>query len=273
MAVPKWWKSSQEARPESAAGPAVPAGATSVKQPADDRESEGTPSSDSSTALGGSSPPIEIIDEPRPILRVRSGKVELSLNPVSSFVAACVLVLLLVASYQFGTISGSGGSDVTQASLDRPGADTIEEALRQPINPSVLEPAPRRLMGDRSDSRQGKQSTAGVTIPKSSSAGITAGKRVPGLMYVILESFKSQDYQQAEFARTWLSEQKNVITTLEKKGDRWALISVDGFDNKQSAKQYRDAVISMGKEYNSEFRGKVKYNFRDPFVYTEQTPR
>ena len=92
LAVPEWMKSSQPAKPVEEPPPAEE---TSMQEPAEESD---LPDIRSSSNAVVETPPITIIDEPHSILRLRQGRVEISLNPVSSFVVACVLVLLLVQS-------------------------------------------------------------------------------------------------------------------------------------------------------------------------------
>ncbi|UCD29400.1 MAG: hypothetical protein JSV03_02650 [Planctomycetota bacterium] len=268
LAVPKWWKSGQKAK---SAPPPAPKKAPAERTTSDPDIVPPRTSTASATPRADSGP-IEITDQPRPLFQMRGGRIEISLNPVSSFVVATVLVVLIVASYQIGTMVGGPAKRAdSQADAGRLDANNIDDALKRPANSSVLDVGPTALIGDRSNNDQGGKSNAHILMPRSSSAAITAktGKRVPGLTYVVLESFKPQHYKQAEHAQNWFSRKKNVITTLEKKGDRWVLISVDGFESRKKAQPYREGIIAMGAEYFREFRGKADYNFRDPALFTE----
>jgi len=222
-------------------------------------------------------PPITITDEPRPLLRLHQGRLEISLNPVSSFVAACVLLLLLVVSYQMGTLTDKSDTDLPQAGLSTPGTNSIEDAIKQTPNSAVLDVKPNKSSDNRDSKRVNKKESEKPAVkPSKDTAPKTTdkiGQRIPGMMYVILESFKEEDYQQAHHAQTWLSDEKNVMTTLEKRGDRWVLISMDEFGEKKQADEYGQAIVLLGKEYNKEFAGKVAYNFRSPYIFTEKTTR
>ncbi|MHC4442318.1 MAG: hypothetical protein ACYTF1_22755 [Planctomycetota bacterium] len=270
LAVPAWMKGDKPAQADEKSEPAQEA---AVQEPVEETDQ---PASQSAPEATVEAPPIAIIDEARPMLRFRHGRLEISLNPVSSLVVAGVVVLLLVVSYQLGSMRGQQVTDMPQAGLASPGADSIEEALNQKPNANVLGGDPRNLIGSRNAKRDnGRHRTGSLIMPKGNGSDITAqtGKRIPGMIYVILESFKAEDYKQAEHAQTWLSDKKNVMTTLEKRGQRWALYSTDGFSEKKWATDYRNKVILMGKQYKSEFAGKVAYNFRDPQIITEKVKK
>jgi len=266
LSIPKWWKSGTTAKPQ-----AVPDQEESVPEPPQEYETAPSAPPAETLAINGGDSPIDTDDEPRPILCFRSGRMVISLNPVSAIVTIGVLVVLMLICYHLGGMSApssSGSDNVATAGSD---GLSFEDVVKQPINPSVIT---KQVKSSGSDGKTGNtknKPSAEITLP----AGTTAepGKRIPGLMYVMLESFGEKDLDrrnQAEQAMNWLSKEKNIETTLEPQGNRLALIGTTGYKTRKEAERYRDVIISVGREYKKKFgAAKARYDFHDPFIFTE----
>jgi len=279
LALPKWWKSKQDApqieveKPESAidSSEEMP---TEV-QPSSTLETELSeivtpeqPDPVVSETSPTAPPDEETSPMERPIITLDSGRLEISLNPVSSFITVCVLVLALVASYQFGKMAApieSGYESVQTADTSTGGLDDV---INQRPNADVL-----NLGSKNNSSNQVAGGQNHVRANNKSSEGTSTGTdddtRIPGKIYVVIESFKPEHYENAVHAQTWLAENKNVMTSLEKKGDRWVLISTKGFDRKKDAEPFVNGIKVLGKEYKQTFGGKVLHDFRGPYTITQ----
>jgi len=241
LAVPSWFKDTKETdahdTPTEAASDAVqPPQAPALQQrgpkPTLEVSRPRTPAPDDPT------------DEHPPIVRLESGRVEISLNLVNAAVVVCVALLTLFSSYLIGQSVGTKQSPDVQTA----GIGLTDDLLNQPLDSRVLDVAnrPNTLMQERTpeqpkpsaESGQAKIARATATDSSSSTVGPQAI-----MNYIVVESFKIEHQKSAEYVQKWLAEQ-NLETELKKSGNRWLLVTTGGFDITQdSHKAARDQLI------------------------------
>jgi hypothetical protein len=90
---------------------------------------------------------------------------------------------------------------------------------------------------------------------------------------VILESFLGDHRADAVHAQDWFAQTYGIQTTLEKNGQRWLLISTEGFDydtpgGKAECQRFLENVKAVGRAYKREFAGKrvIRYGFQSPMA-------
>jgi len=277
LAVPTWFRPSQSAAP----GAGAPESATTADRPQQPQapEMQGpspAPVAPEPTGAAGSvASPAELprpMDEHPPMLRVRSGRIELSLNPVNAAVVAGVLLLILFSSYRLGQIIGDKGASNAQA-LSPGRTDDIQQALLRPPDPGVLNVRNHTtpLMQQRISDRQGRPSApkAGASPPAAGSS--SAGPKAI-INYVTVESFSLDHRKSAEYVQKWLAK-RALETRLQRSGNRWQLVTTLGFNvNKADHKVARDQLIedlkSHGPACAEELRrqGLPEYWLKTPFA-------
>jgi len=277
LAVPKWFKGSQPAAP----GAESPESATPADRPQQPQVSEtqgpspAPAASEPASVAGPVASPVELpgpTDEHPPVLRVRSGRIELSLNPVNAAIVAGVSILTLFCSYFIG--QSVGAKSALDARASSPGrTDDIRQALNRPPDPGVLNVAnhSKTLMQERTSDRQGHPSAskAGASPPAAGSS--SAGQQAI-INYVVVESFKLDNRKSAEYVQKWLTKQ-GLETRLERSGNRWQLVTTGGFNvNRAEEKAARDRLIedlkSHGPACAEELRrqGLPEYWLKTPFA-------
>ncbi len=222
---------------------------------------------------------------PRRILKVDAGRIALSLNARQAALIGGVLVLAIFVSFEVGHLFGRSSS--APATVAKASGDEVEQALRQPPNPSVLKPQPPAKLPRpsglkepaRSPEAAAKNSAQKASVVQPTPAAqqkpmapveVQPAKPAGPLTYVVLETFDASHKGSAEFAQQWL-QKKNVATTLEKKGNRWRLVSAQGFDfsspdGSQKTQQYVEEVKSFGTTINKDLirAGLPNYVFSSP---------
>lgn len=235
------------------------------------------------------------IDEERPpIARVREGRFELSLNATNAAIVGGALLIGLFLAYQMGRGIGRPAAPATAVVKNTDELDTVRNS---PATPAVLDvPTP----GERRSLRSGTGSSAvlsadtakppakasppakpapppaptvaaanrSVQVPPP--APTTPGQRVSGLTYVILETFDRSHRAEAEQIQRWLQEKYGVSTTIEPSGERFQLVSTQGFDYNNSTEkakfdEFCQFVKGLGKQYKAEFGSKANYMMREPY--------
>lgn len=276
LSLPKWWKPARPSSPEAPQGSAGPAPAATtpsamVPEPANPEvvAESAAPPANTPASVETYDPPVadspresgnlglEIESENAPIVRVSGTRLVLSLNALTATIVGGALVLALFASYQIGHKVGKGSAQT--AALAGPG-DSLEKALQQPPNPSVLKapvtPPNRMGLADTLPKQ---------TPPKPAPEPVKPAVQPPpaavpapptpalqrGAIHVVLETFQPTDREAAEFAKTWF-ESKGIPTTLETKGRSFRLVSVAGFDyttptGEQEVAQLIQKVTELGR--------------------------
>lgn len=275
LKVPRWWRQDHHGSAEAPG--------------AEDREKPATPSNQ-----GGTVPYLKAVthvDEPDTsgdgraggsVVRVEGGRVRFSMNMASTAMVVGGVVLAVLASYQLGaTIHGN-----RSATAGGEQAGSLDAVLKSPVNPDALEVGPTPLVMTHKPSSPSKPVTpskpavtsktpAGAAPAQQPAAGVSKNEspdkaeRLSGLNYVILETFKATDYEEAVHAQTWLAESQKLATTLERQGDRLQLISAEGFDytkpdGKDRCAKYCERVQALGKLYKKQFGAKARYTFLSP---------
>lgn len=264
---PKWWKSGKEMPAKKAEAqtselttpePAVPEPAAKPQTAAP------TPK-----ASVPSIPPEDRPAHPT-ILRVGSGRLEISLNPVNTIVVVGVLLLALFSSYQIGRGVSNIAAPVAAGNLADNSGDEIEQALAQMPNAKVLDVGSKRSARDRTAS-PGRTSPAGIAPKQSPAAAeIPAGPQ-PGLNYVILDSYKLDHKPSADYVQRWLERKYGLATMLQKRGKYWQLVCLNGFDyskpgEKEQCLKFCKDIQSLGDECKKELikADLVVYKFARP---------
>lgn len=276
--------------PETVDTPVVETAARTMATPAP--RVTATPTAPRSTGLFNfgqssvrSAEPVEE-DVAPPVVQMDSGRVILSLNPVNAALVAGALLIVVFSSYLLG--QRYGGSPQQTAQTKPP--DEVEKALNSPPDPKSLTPHPTEK---RTRTPRRETTPANVTnpvtpkpatpdkpvtpvVPPASNETVSGG-RAAGAHYVVLETFKETDRQAAEFARDWLAANRDIKTTVEVRGGRVILASVDTFDyakpgEEAKARQYIESIKKIGKVVGNEMSkaGHPKYVFAQPGVRVDK---
>jgi len=273
LAVPKWWKGDKSPavhdasaeKPQQATPPGprllrpdvVGEKAASTTEPA-------SPSTWRGRARSEEKDPSRLENvgcEYPPVIRMNDGRIELSLNLVSAAVVLGVLVLTLFTTFELGRKVASPVTPTAQASRTPDSADTIKAALKLPPNANVLSiggatalraerAAGSQSRGKTNVKKWGWQPAVGQPLPSPATLLQEPVQRVSGLNYVILDQFKPDHKNAAEFAQKWLAEKYGIRTTLErsKTGRDWRLVSVEGFGQSAEYLPYCEKIRSLGKD-------------------------
>ncbi len=281
MAVPKWFKRSEAAAPSAAEGPetdptteeAAPAPVAAEACPPRAAEADVAHPPVPAVPRVAASAAVRL-DRP-PIFRLDNGRLELSLNPVNASIAAAVILLAVLSSFLIGQGIASRGSAATAGGAV--GADDIQQALKQPAQPDILKAGgPTKSPGRTGSAAEPAVQTAGPsqagTAAKPQPAADRAG-RDPAMNYVVVESFKQEHKKSAEHVRQWLQDRYSLETTLERSGDYWRLVTVLGFDfresgQKESCQQFLTDLQSIGDACAKELSGNnlPVYRLTGPFA-------
>jgi len=156
-------------------------------------------------------------------------------------------------------VSGNGGG------TERPGGRT---AIAGPGSTSGNQNA-RPRPSPPSTTQNPPPSNPPPSNPPPAPAASASGQRVAGMTYVILETFQHEHKAEAEQIRQWLKTKHNLDTTVEPHGEKWQLVSTQGFDyNKEPEKracgEFEAMVKTWGKEYKAEFKSAARYDMRSP---------
>jgi len=213
-------------------------------------------------------------------VRVRSGRLEISLNPVNAAVVGGVLLLAVLCSYKIGQRIGSS-SDLPAPPADtgRHGASSIEGALRQPLQRGALDVGSTGP-GSGGDTA-GTPARAGAdgeipapARPEKPSAPVRSTGR---MHYVVLQIFARDHKGAAERAQEVLQSKYGITALLEPRGEKWQLISRERFDfsredQKERAYQYGGGIKALGEALGKELAaaGLPVYRFADPYVELEK---
>ncbi len=213
----------------------------------------------------------------RPIFSLHAGRLELSLNPVNGAIAAGVLLLTIYVGFELGRSAGRQ-TPLTGVSA---GATSLDDTSAPPVNQDVLKigqpgggsPPPKPITPARPGTAGIQAAPPGPRPQPVPANPELASERVPGLNYVVLESFADSDRADAEHAQAWFQQAKGIGTTIERKGDRWQLVTTRGYDwtspvDKSEAERFSSSVPKLGQEYKAAFAGKrqIRYLFKDAVI-------
>ncbi len=284
LSLPKWWK--REGQPDAPPAEETPAPAEETPpgvppEPMDEAPEPGPAALAATPSAAPASPPAlpaapvreaarppmaledEGLDAP-PIVQLRAGRLALSLNPVSAAVMAGVVLIALFTSYQLGRSSGfTAGSRTAAAPASQ---DEMDRLLNGPAKPEVIknvapQPRPRSTVSQTpARPAAGPAPTAAVKNPPAAAPPVVAPKPAGG-RHVLIESFKADHGQSAEFAQTWLAE-KGYQTRLEKREDAWRLYSQESFEDDAQAGRYVEAMRQIGPQLNSALSKAKLPNYR-----------
>ncbi len=229
-------------------------------------------------AAGADGPVLDVPDHPR-WLRVRSGRVEISLNPVNAAVVAGGVLLALLLSYEIGYNFGAPAPASREPIPAGDKGDSVKDALSRPPKPGALEVGSATWTGDGS-ARGGKgqpgrsaEQQGGARPPTPAGATGQAAR----LNYVVLQIFSRDHKQAAQYAQQIIESRYGIATALEPRDDKWQLVSAGRFDfgredQKRQAYSYRDKIKSLGEELAKELasKGLPVYRFSDPYVELEK---
>lgn len=277
LAVPKWFRSepskpTPEPKPEPAREP------SRTERPALQAASPPSPPKPAVVPPRPTSPaPSEGADESRPILQVRSGRLEISLNTVNAAVAAGVALLVIFSSFMIGQGVGRSSAPARTPMASAPD-DAIETALAQPADSSILDVGSEKatLMGRLPPhpgiAQVAKESPAAVK-PPSSGEGPPPGGWNRSLNYIVIQTFKQADRPAAEFIQRWLSKEYELETRLVSEGRNWVLITASGFDfsdpaERQASDHFITELKSLGDSCARELTraGLPVYRLNAPFA-------
>jgi hypothetical protein len=204
-------------------------------------------------------------------MRIRGGRVELSLSPVSAAIVVGVAFLAVFTSYQLG----SGLQPAAPVGpLAGTGSDQPVDAGERVSRTGTTDAAPPRLSSVKTTTPRKVERRRNVPLTKLPAlSNLEPARRVAGLNYVILESFQVAHRDDAVHAQDWFAQTQGIRTTLEKSGQRWLLIGTEGFDygkagEKARCQRYCETIKALGKAYRREFAGQytIRYFFQSPMV-------
>lgn len=294
LALPKWLKTTpqpEQPAPSQASGPDIQPESPAVSHPSVRQEAADNADRMASTrtfasALGSGSPvgstPSPAPDGPESIARVRSGRIELSLNPTNAVLIGVGLVIALLCFYLVGRGFATRNSDPVQVAGGGAAAvDDLQMALGRPANGQVLEPsrngtplmalppAARPDSGQPSEKPAAPKAAAPASVIPDSSAASDGPNRI------VIESFKVEHQKSAEHVRQWLLDNYGLKTELKPAGERIWLITAEGLDlEKPGHKEYRDKLIadlkSLGESCARELAGKNLTPYRLTAPYTRR---
>lgn len=225
-----------------------------------------------------------LADQRPPVVRIRDGRVELSLTPVNAAIASLVVLLALFTSYLLGQNMGSGTAADRNVADGASDGDRIAEALNQPPDADVLDLQEGTLIQ--------KRNVRGATPPNVSRANVepkvdpSARAADPGetadraadpasssINYVVIQSFKKDDRDAAKHVQKWLAEVYGLDTQLDRSGDWWRLSTAKGFDfarpgHKEACAQFIAEIQSLGSACAKELtrHGLSVYTLSEPFA-------
>lgn len=212
----------------------------------------------------------QVADRP-PFVQIRGGRVELSLNPVSSAIMVGVVFLAVFTSYQLGSGLQPAAPVASLAGADSDRTTGVEEPVTRA---GTTDPVPTRLSGIKPTPRREVEQRRNMPLTRLPVlSDLKPARRVAGLNYVILESFQVAHRDDAVHAQDWFAQSQGIRTTLEKSGQRWQLISTEGFDydkasDKDRCQQFCETIKALGRAYKREFAGRlvIRYGFQSPMV-------
>jgi hypothetical protein len=253
LALPKWFKTRPaaqdrpQANAESPPRPAIPAApATRPAAPPIEKKTSPPPRPSAKSATESDDSAV----------RIRTGRLVLSLNPANAVIAGGVLVLALVFTYLLGQAMSYRSKPDMQMAGGPTSVDDVRQALHQPANGQVLEPSrSTTLMGTRSAANQESKSASETSEPdkNQSLTGVaTDGSGgTGGPNRIVIESFKAEaeDIKAANHIREWLATQYGLRTELRQFGDRIWLVTQDGFDLEQPGQ--KEAMNKMIEDLKS----------------------
>lgn len=293
LALPKWLKTTpqpEQPTPSQALGPSIQpesqaAPPPSLRQETPDNAGRMTPIKAFALTFGSGNPvdsaPPPASDEPEPIARVRSGRIQLSLNPTNAVLICGGLIIALFCFYLVGRGFATRNADPVQVAGGGTAADDLQAALGRPANGQVLEPprngtplmalppAVRPESGQPSDKPTAPKAAAPASVIPDSSAPSGGPNRI------VIESFKVEHQKSAEHVRQWLLDNYGLKTELKPAGDRIWLVTAEGLDlEKPGQKEYRDKLIadlkSLGESCARELAGKNLIPYRLTAPYTRR---
>ena len=263
LAVPKWLKTGpqpeQRTQPEPQTRPAL----------------DPAPAAARPTA----SMPPDAGDLGPPIARVRSGRLELSLNPTNAIIIGGGLVIALLCVYLVGHGVGAMSGAPVQVAGGPAQVDDVSLAMKQPANGDVLEPQHNAaLIGARSGART--EAERGPTLEKAktekaavpaAAAPTEAAAPASGPNRIVVERFKLADQKSAEHVQKWLAEDYDLKTELRPVKDNIWLVTVAGFNleepgQKQALEQLIKDLKTLGKDCGRELasRNLTPYLLKGP---------
>ena len=253
LALPKWFKTAPAAqerpRAEGVSSARVGAAAdASSRSAAPVKEAKASPPAPPAKPApdGGDSRAV----------RIRSGRLELSLNPANAVVVGGVLVLVLVFTYLLGQAAASRSKPTIQLAGGPAAVDDVRHTLHQPASGQGVEPIRvTPLMGTRSGAAPEAKPSAGTGEVKSDPAAGGRASDGPvgagGPNRIVIESFKAaeEDIKAARHVRDWLATHYGLRAELRQFGDRIWLVTQDGFDLEQPGQ--KEAMHKMIEDLKS----------------------
>lgn len=209
----------------------------------------------------------------RPIVRYADGRVEVSLNPIGTIVAAGGILLALFCSFQLGRmrpaapIANAGTAPLSSTNATR--GDGLDSVRRGPVTPgsmdlgSAVPPPGATGPAGTTPSVPGPAPPTGGS-PRGGSPGVSPFVMTKGLNYIHVERFHTglpavktvEDARQhAEHAQKWLAERCGIDTAIEPITNGYELIVTRGYsypDERPQCEQMKAAIMDYGTKYAKE---------------------